>query len=410
MTRYRAVSMNDPAIFVAFLPEGLPKRGAWRLALVGWAAWACAVPTNSAPPVDERAAGGLAGTGGDTGGSSNGGTAGSAMAGSSTGGSMTGGTSTGGAMTGGATTGGAMTGGAMTGGAMTGGSSGASTGGTMAGGGGAGMGGRGGMGGSAAGSAGKGGSPGGAGGAGGAGGSGGTGGMPSVLSHRYSFDGNGTQAMDSIGTAHGTITGGMQGSGRVTLSGTDQYVTLPNTILDGLSAATLEVWSSWTGTRNWERLFDFGNNGADTGDQGSFSANATSSYFFFTPRAGPSNSSPACMGTGNTPLVSITGSGPSMEACILNAPAFPSGMTHVALAIDGSALRLYIDGAPVGTATAPVSLGSITKSHNCLGRSQYAQDPEFTGSIDEFRIYPTARTAAQLSASESAGPGSVPTQ
>ena len=99
-----------------------------------------------------------------------------------------------------------------------------------------------------------------------------------------------------------------------------------------------------------------------------------------------------------------------MEVCILNAPAFPTGMTHVALTIDGTALRLYIDGSPAGMATAPVGLGGITKSHNWLGRSQYAQDPEFEGSIDEFRIYPTARSAMQVSASESAGPGSVPTQ
>ena len=285
------------------------------------------------------------------------------------------------------------------GGAMTGGSSGSSTGGTMAGGGGAGMGG-------GAGSAGAAGS---LGGASGTGGTGGSGGMASVLRHRYSFDGSGTQAMDSIGTAHGTITGGMQASGRVTLSGSDQYVTLPNTILDGLSAATLEVWASWTGDTDWQRLFDFGENGEDMGDQGSFSANASSSYLFFTPRAGQSDS-PGCMTAGNTPLVSMTGSGPSTETCILDVPAFPSGMAHVALTIDGSAIRLYVDGAPVGTATPPVSLGGITQSHNWLGRSQYAQDPGFAGSIDEFRIYPTARTAAQISASESAGPGSVPVE
>jgi hypothetical protein len=110
------------------------------------------------------------------------------------------------------------------------------------------------------------------------------------------------------------------------------------------------------------------------------------------------------------PLVSMTGAGPAMETCILNAPAFPSGMAHVALTVDASSMRLYIAGASAGNAMPPVSLGSITATHNWLGRSQYAQDPEFAGSIDEFRIYPTARTAAQIMASASAGPGSVPTQ
>jgi hypothetical protein len=99
-----------------------------------------------------------------------------------------------------------------------------------------------------------------------------------------------------------------------------------------------------------------------------------------------------------------------METCILNAPAFPTGMAHVALTIDGSAMRLYIAGAPAGNATPPVALSGISATHNWLGRSQYAQDPEFAGSIDEFRIYPTARSAAQIMASASAGPGSTPTQ
>jgi hypothetical protein len=233
--------------------------------------------------------------------------------------------------------------------------------------------------------------------------------MTNVLRHRYSFEGSGMMAMDSVGTAHGTITGGMQAQGRVTLSGSEQYVTLPDTILDGLSGVTIEVWASWTGNTDWQRLFDFGENGEDEGNQGSFEANASSSYFFFSPRAGMSDSA-GCMSPGNMPLVSMTGAGPSAETCILNAPAFPSGMTHVALAIGNNQMRLYIDGAPAGMATPPVPLSGINPSHNFIGRSQYAQDPEFAGSIDEFRIYPTARTAAQISASESAGPNTVPTQ
>jgi hypothetical protein len=249
------------------------------------------------------------------------------------------------------------------------------------------------------------------GGRGGSAGSGGKGGSgTNVLSHRYSFEGTGMQAMDSVGTAHGTITGGMQAQGRVTLSGTEQYVTLPNTILNGLSAVTIEVWASWTGTTDWQRLFDFGENGEDEGNQGSVEANASSSYFFFTPRAGMSDSA-GCMSPGNRPLVSMTGAGISMEACIVNAPAaFPTGMTHVALTIGASQMRLYIDGEPAGMATPPIPLSGINQAHNFIGRSQYAQDPEFAGSIEEFRIYPTARTAAQISDSESDGPDSVPAQ
>ena len=60
--------------------------------------------------------------------------------------------------------------------------------------------------------------------------------------------------------------------------------------------------------------------------------------------------------------------------------------------------------------TPAVSLSGITDTNNWLGRSQYAADADFAGSISEFRIYGTARSAAQIAASNTAGPDTPPTQ
>jgi hypothetical protein len=58
--------------------------------------------------------------------------------------------------------------------------------------------------------------------------------------------------------------------------------------------------------------------------------------------------------------------------------------------IDGTSknMQIYLDGASVvsgTTAVLPKDLGNTTQ--NWLGRSQFATDAYFTGSLDDFRIY-----------------------
>jgi hypothetical protein len=60
--------------------------------------------------------------------------------------------------------------------------------------------------------------------------------------------------------------------------------------------------------------------------------------------------------------------------------------------------------------TPAFGIANISAAHNWLGRSQFAADPEFAGSISEFRVYGSARTAAQIQASYMAGENTVPTQ
>jgi hypothetical protein len=411
------VFMSGWTAFVALLREMLRKQGARTLALAGWAVWACALPTNNAPPTAGSAGAGGGGGSGNTAAGMNGGTSTGGSAAGMTGGTTTGGT-TGGTMTGGTTTGGTAgsTGGTTTGGTTTGGTAG-STGGTTTGGtagsmAGAGMGGS--MAGAGAGQGGTAGSVAGAG-SGGKGGTAGTGGTPGVLKHRYSFSGSDTTAVDSVGNTNGTLmNGATQSGGVVNLAGgtTDQYVNLQSGVLVGLSAATLEAWTSWTGgTSNWQRVFDFGlsDQAAANGEQGN--TNTTSPYLFFTPRAQATTNPNCTNATASRPRVALTSSGPANEYCAFGGAAFPTGLTHVAVTIDATSMALYINGSPEGS---PVTLGTTLSvasgSFAWLGRSLFFSDTEYAGTISEFRIYPTARSASQISASASAGPDSVPSQ
>ena len=330
------------------------------------------------------------------------------------GGSSTGGL--GGVITGGAPTGGTPSGGRMPIGGGPGSGGAAGRGGAPGGRGGA-PGGRGGFGGDGlvgGGGFGKGGLGGKGGGAAGAG-TGGTAGTCSgaCLVHRYAFSGTDAIATDSVGSVHGTIVGGIQSSGVVTLAGgaSDQYVSFPASILTGLADVTLEFWVTWTGgTVNWHRVFDFGSNDGASGDQGS--TNTDSSYFFFTPRALATSASANCTTTTTgMPRVTYTIAGAASETCVIGSAAFPTSMTQVAVTTEGTTLSLYIGGASAGTSvTLPGGIASVTRTNNWLGRSQYTQDAEFSGTISEFRVYSAARSASQIAASNAAGPDTPPTQ
>jgi hypothetical protein len=219
--------------------------------------------------------------------------------------------------------------------------------------------------------------------------------------HRYSFAGSGAIVTDSVGTAHGTAQNTTLASGSVALAGTtsDQYVSLPQSVLAGLTNATFEAWVTWSGGNAWQRIFDFGDNdGAGAGSQG---ANGVS-YLFLSPKA--------VSNTGKL-RVAYTTSGPTGEVMIDAATALPSGaMAHVAVVVDqtGSTLSLYLNGAVSGSAALSSPLSSINNVNNWLGRSQFTPDPEFAGSMQEFRVYSVARSAAQIQASFTAGPDALP--
>jgi hypothetical protein len=220
------------------------------------------------------------------------------------------------------------------------------------------------------------------------------------LLHRYSFDGSGNMALDSVGSAHGKIFGGSdarQSAGALAMSGDrgkgysgEGYVALPSDGWPSGGSATFEAWITWngqgnSGDANWQRVFDFG-------DQVSGAAH---SYLYLTPN-----------GNGGV-RVALSNNGVHEEAYVITAQALPQRvMKHLAVVVDAqiSSLELYLDGSWQGTARLQGELSSINPMNLWLGRSNTVADSEFFGSLHEFRIYAAALTAAQLHASYSAGP------
>ncbi|UCD51857.1 MAG: LamG domain-containing protein, partial [Phycisphaerales bacterium] len=82
-----------------------------------------------------------------------------------------------------------------------------------------------------------------------------------------------------------------------------------------------------------------------------------------------------------------------------SASTLPPGWHHLAVTIDSATMTasLYVDGALADsgeTATLPKDLGTPTQ--NWLGRSQYAADGYFTGSLADLAIYNRALSAGEV--------------
>ena len=154
---------------------------------------------------------------------------------------------------------------------------------------------------------------------------------------------------------------------------TGGYASLPTGIVSSVSNFTIAAWIKADSLSNWMRIFDFGT--------------STTNYMFLTPDAG----------TTNALRFAIAASSGSEQQ--LNGPALTAGTWyHIAVVLSGNTGTLYVNGAAVATNSSmtlhPSSLGSTT--HNYLGKSQFSSDPAFLGTIDDFRIYSRALSAAEI--------------
>jgi hypothetical protein len=163
--------------------------------------------------------------------------------------------------------------------------------------------------------------------------------------------------------------------GGLKLDGADDYAVLPiGQVISSMSSATFTTWVNFSNIGGaWQRIFDFG-----TG---------TGTYIFLCPRNGVTE----------TMRLAITTSGGGGESLIDAPTTLASGWHHVAAVVTSGNMQLYLDGAVVAggsTSVVPSDLGQT--GSNWLGRSQYAADAYFNGSLDDFRIYDYVLSADEV--------------
>jgi hypothetical protein len=226
--------------------------------------------------------------------------------------------------------------------------------------------------------------------------------LAAALLHRYGFDGAGSVITDSVGSADGNAIGAqvIADSGKISLSGIEQYVELPNGLISGLESVTLEAWVNWAAdptstAAEWQTIFSFGAHNNAQLTQGT-------TYVFLTAKSGDSKHIRA----GYT-LSGYNGETRTDGDAPLPLSSDPQRGTQVALVVDAAqrTLFMYVDG--VLAASPPTTLppgeefdlSAINDVNNWLGRSQFTSDPEFAGDLLEFRIYGAALDAATIALS-----------
>jgi hypothetical protein len=162
---------------------------------------------------------------------------------------------------------------------------------------------------------------------------------------------------------------------------TGGYAALPANVVNGITNFTIATWLKLDSLGTFARVFDIG-----TG---------TTNYMFLTPQSA----------TNGYPRFAIRTASVNEQQINSTSLKLPTGSwAHVAvtLAKNGSASTytgtLYVNGAAAGTnagiTLTPSSLGATTQ--NYIGESQFSADPTLMGSIDDFRIYARALSAAEV--------------
>ena len=212
------------------------------------------------------------------------------------------------------------------------------------------------------------------------------------LLHRYSFNGEGVVAVDSVGGKDGALQGGvrLKSQGYLDLDGVNDFVELPQGVLGGTGSATFEVWTIWEGpsTSSWQNLVHF--------------SESDRKYLSLTPRAGT--------GSKHVRFGISSGGAEKRVDGLDQLRGYGATLNHLVLAYDGGlgSMTLYVDGVLQKTASTSVDLKSITPVNCWLGKSVYTWAPYYKGRILEFRIHENALMAAKVKTSYDFGPDELP--
>lgn len=200
---------------------------------------------------------------------------------------------------------------------------------------------------------------------------------PTGLVAAYGFNGAaGSTVGDSSGLANtGTISGATRtAAGRVggalTFDGVNDSVTIPDaTSLDLTGSFTLSAWLRPSTVSGWRTVIlkEGGPTGLAYGLHGSTNSNRPGGY------------------------ASIGGADRELNA---TAPLVANAWRHLALTYDGATMRIYIDGALVGTRSQTGTVTTTTGTLRIGGNSVWGE--WFAGQIDEVRVYNRALTAAEI--------------
>ncbi|WIV17597.1 family 43 glycosylhydrolase [Paenibacillus polygoni] len=184
----------------------------------------------------------------------------------------------------------------------------------------------------------------------------------------YNFDDvQGTKVSDqSVNGLNGVLQGGATQltSGKkgaaLQFNGKDGYVQVPGLVTDAQDF-TFAAWVKWNGGGDWQRIFDFGN--------------GLGKHMFLTPSQ-------------HTGVLQFTIHNGVDQSLLSQAKLPQNEWTHVAVTLEGNTGTMYVNGQPVATnKEMTYNPKDLLANEAYLGKSRFAADPYFNGSLDEVSIY-----------------------
>ncbi|HWY75368.1 MAG TPA: LamG-like jellyroll fold domain-containing protein, partial [Verrucomicrobiae bacterium] len=213
------------------------------------------------------------------------------------------------------------------------------------------------------------------------------------LVHRWSFTNN--NGIDSISGSNVTLVGGANYSGGSLVlpggSSHSNYATVNVAATFAYSSSlSVEGWYVDNGPLNWAKVWMFGLD--------------TQNYIDYTPHRGDGSQLPSIS---FDPFgAEVNTAGQPLEPAILTA-----GTTyHVVASYNpaGNKISLYLNGVLAATNNMEGSdLTFVQASSGLIGESLYG-DPDFTGTVQELRVWRGPLSASEVAANDVAGPSSTP--
>ncbi len=213
--------------------------------------------------------------------------------------------------------------------------------------------------------------------------------VPIALIHQYTFN-DGTFT-DSVGSANGSLNGTASISGGALqlpggANGT-AYGTLPPSVMSGLTSASFEGWFTITKFQTWSKIVFTG-------------ALDASSFLGVTPASG----------SGGVPHADFLAAGGTQETAVgpqlaLATPCYFAVVYDAAN--DLQSLYLGIGGTLQPATTSSMNgmnVSQVNAQAFYVGRSLFGGDQDFSGALDELRIYNGVLAPSQIAADCMAGP------
>ena len=209
---------------------------------------------------------------------------------------------------------------------------------------------------------------------------------PNLGQHAYyDFSENtGLNAHDQWGNYDGILaattswTTGKAGIGVGFNGSPTSYITLKEGVVEGLNDFTVSTWVNLNSLSNWSRIFDFGD--------------STSSWMALEAANGSGKLSYEIVASGQTK---------NTLSSQYNMPL--NRWVHLAYVQEGNVGKIIVDGVEVASGTVTIKPSALGKTKlNHLGKSKYA-DPFLNASMDEFKIYNRALSAAEIAESAKLG-------